>query len=60
MKAYDLFDPMLSTTTRLKLEKLIDRLSNGELVSLEERVNLHKYARRYPMLAGKLHQALTP
>ena len=49
---------MLSTQTRLRLDVLIERLSKGDVMSFEERVQLHKFARRYPMVAGKLHQAL--
>ncbi len=48
---------MLSTPTRLKLENLIKRLSDGENVTLEERVELHKYATKFPILAGKIRQA---
>ena len=35
--------PMLSTTTRLKLQDILTRLSRNELVSLEERILIQKY-----------------
>jgi len=38
--------PMLSTTTRLKLQDILTRLSRNELVSLEERILIQKYADR--------------
>ncbi len=49
---------MLSSMTRRKLEVLITRMEEGKEVTLKERVQLHKYSLRYPMLAGKIHQAL--
>ena len=49
---------MLTTTTRLRLEKLIERLEKGEQVSLNERIELHKYAIRFPMVAGKLSRVV--
>ena len=38
--------PMLSTQTRLKLQDILTRLSSNELVSLEERILVQKYADR--------------
>ncbi len=49
---------MLSTKTRLHLEALIKRLSKGQSVTLQQRLELHKYAKRFPMIAGKLKTAL--
>ncbi len=49
---------MLSTVTRRKLELIISRISEGEEVSFQERVELHKFSLRYPMIAGKISQAL--
>ncbi|WP_320676776.1 hypothetical protein [Prochlorococcus sp. MIT 1300] len=49
---------MLTTTTRLRLEKLIERLEKGEQVTLNERIELHKYAIRFPMVAGKLSRVV--
>ena len=49
---------MLTTKTRIKIESIINRLASGKEVSLEERINLHKYAMHIPFLAGKLNQAM--
>ncbi len=49
---------MISTATRLKLDEIIKRISNGGEVKLEERLQLHKFANRFPMIAGKLEKAL--
>ncbi len=49
---------MLTTTTRLKLENIIIRLSEGNQVSLEERLELHKFARRFPVIASKINKNL--
>ena len=49
---------MLTTDTRRRLEEVMARLSNGEEVSLEERIQLKKYATHIPFVAGKLTQAL--
>ena len=49
---------MLTTETRRRLEEVLCRLGNGEEVSLEERIQLKKYAIHIPFVAGKLTQAL--
>ncbi len=49
---------MLTTATRKRVEEIIHRLTNGEKVSLEERITLKKYALNIPFIAGKLAQAL--
>ena len=49
---------MLTTDTRRRLEKVLGRLENGGPVSLEERIQLNKYATHIPFVAGKLAQAL--
>tara|TARA_B100000700_G_C14370850_1_gene545893 strand:- start:99 stop:281 length:183 start_codon:yes stop_codon:yes gene_type:complete len=49
---------MLTTDTRLKLEEIINRLAEGQIVSLEERIQLKKYAIHIPFVAGKLAQAI--
>ena len=40
------FISMLSTKTRLKLQDILTRLSKNELVSLDERILVQKYADR--------------
>ena len=49
---------MLTTETRRRLEEILSRLGNGETVSLEERIQLRKYATHIPFMAGKLTQAI--
>ncbi len=49
---------MLTTETRRRLEEVLYRLGNGETVSLEERIQLRKYATHIPFIAGKVTQAL--
>ncbi len=49
---------MLTTETRRRLEEVLTRLGNGVDVSLEERIQLKKYATHIPFLASKLRQAL--
>ena len=48
----------LTTGTRLRLEEIIDRLGKGAPVSLEERIQLEKYAVHIPFVAGKMTQAM--
>ena len=49
---------MLTTDTRRRIEGIIDRIANGQNVSLEERIQLRKYSMHIPFVAGKLSQAL--
>ena len=49
---------MLTTETRRRIEEVLNRLGAGETVSLEERIQLKKYAIHIPFVAGKLTQAL--
>ena len=49
---------MLTTETRRRLEKIIDRLGKGEPDSLEERIQLKKYAIHIPFVASKVTQAV--
>ncbi|WP_152557485.1 MULTISPECIES: hypothetical protein [unclassified Prochlorococcus] len=49
---------MLTTETRRRIEEIIDRLAKGELVTLEERIQLKKYSTHIPFIAGKVNQAL--
>ena len=49
---------LLTTETRMKLEEILNRLSNGSSVSLNERIELKKYSSHIPFIAGKLSQAL--
>ena len=49
---------MLTTDTRKRIEEMIDRIANGKHVSLEERIQLNKYSKHIPFVAGKLSQAI--
>ena len=49
---------LLTTKTRLRLEKIIDRLGKGEEVSLDERIQLKKYGAHIPFLARKVAHAI--
>ncbi len=49
---------ILTTETRLRVEEIIQRMSIGEPVGLEERIQLNKYAIHFPFIAGMLSQAL--
>ncbi len=49
---------MLSTNKRLEVEKIINRLSKGEEVSLNERIKLDKYALHIPFISRKIKLAL--
>lgn len=48
---------MLTTTTRLKLQAILARLSRGETVSLQERVLLQKFADRDRTVSSWMHRA---
>ncbi len=49
---------LLTTETRRKLECIIQKISLGEEVSLNQRIELQKYCMHIPYLRGKLAQAL--
>ncbi len=49
---------MLTTNTRRRLESIIGKLSNGDGVTLNERIEIQKYSERIPFIAGKIRQAL--
>tara|TARA_B100000131_G_C17713710_1_gene449868 strand:+ start:120 stop:275 length:156 start_codon:yes stop_codon:yes gene_type:complete len=45
----------LTSITRAKLNKIIDKISKEENVSLNERIFLAKYASKVPYVSQKLH-----
>ena len=47
-----------NVVTKKKIEEMMHRLELGETVTLQERIELHKYARRFQMVAGKLRKIL--
>ena len=48
---------MLSSSTRLRLQQILDRIGRGELVSLQERIYVQKFADRNRTVADWLRQA---
>ena len=48
---------MLTPTTRLRLQEILGRISRDQPVSLQERIELQKFADRHPSVAGWLRQA---
>ena len=44
----------LTTVTLNRVKEIIDRLATGEVVSLEERIKLQKYAIHIPFIAAML------
>ncbi len=49
---------LLTTKTRQRVEEILSRLERGKEVSLEERIQLKKFAMHIPFIAGKLNQAI--
>ena len=49
---------MLSTATRLRIQRILARLSKGELVSLQERVFINKFASRDQTVSNWLKRAI--
>ena len=48
---------MISISTKQRLQEILTRLSRGELVSFNERVELRDFADRDPMVARWLNRA---
>ncbi len=48
----------LTTVTLNRVKEIIDRLATGEVVSLEERIKLQKYAIHIPFIAVMLSKAI--
>ncbi len=48
----------LTTATRKRIKEIIHRLATGEVVSLDERAQLQKYAIHIPFIASMVSQAL--
>ena len=49
---------MLSTTTRIRVKNIIDRLETHQLVTLEERIFLNKLSNVSPLVSGWVISAL--
>jgi len=48
---------MLTTSTRLKIQHILNRLSNGNPVTLEERLYINKYAKTNQNVSNWLKEA---
>lgn len=48
----------LNTVTLNRVKEIVDRLANGEVVSLAERIKLQKYAIHVPFIALMLSKAI--
>ena len=48
---------MLSTSSRLRIQEILTRLSRGNTVSLEERIYVHKYAKKYQNVSNWQREA---
>ena len=48
----------LTTVNLNRVKEIIDRLPTGEVVSLEERIKLQKYAIHIPFIAAMLSKAI--
>tara|TARA_B100000945_G_scaffold290068_1_gene263566 strand:+ start:58 stop:360 length:303 start_codon:yes stop_codon:yes gene_type:complete len=48
---------MLTTSSRLRIQEILRRLSEGKLVTLEERIYINKYATRNQNVSSWLRKA---
>ena len=48
---------MLSTSARLRIQEILTRISNGNSVTLEERIYINKYATRNQNVSNWLRKA---
>ncbi len=48
---------MLSTSSRLRIQEILTRLSRGNVVTLEERIYINKYAAKNQNVSSWLKQA---
>ena len=48
---------MLTTSSRLRIQEILSRISKGKQVSLEERIYINKYATKNQNVANWLRQA---
>lgn len=48
---------MLSTSSRLKIQEILKRIASGDVVTLEERIYINKYATRNQNVSGWLRKA---
>ena len=48
---------MLTTSSRLRIQEILTRMSMGDLVTLEERIYINKYATKNPNVSSWLRKA---
>ena len=51
---------MISTTTRIRIQNILHRIENNELVTLEERIFLNKLSSVSPLVSEWVNSALGP
>ena len=51
---------MISTTTRIRVKNILNRIENNQLVTLEERIFLNKLSRVSSVVSNWLGSALGP
>ena len=51
---------MLSTTTRIRIQNILNRIENGQLVTLEERIFLNKLSSISTVVSGWVTSSLGP
>ena len=49
---------MLTTSSRLRIEKILKKLANGDEVSLQERIHINKYSARDQNVSSWLRKAI--
>tara|TARA_B100000965_G_scaffold342869_1_gene312286 strand:+ start:391 stop:570 length:180 start_codon:yes stop_codon:yes gene_type:complete len=49
---------MISTKTRVRIKKILNRLETKQFVTLEERIFLNKLSSVYPLISGWVSSAL--
>ena len=51
---------MLSTTTRIRIKNILNRIENNQSVNLEERIFLHKLSNVSPVVSEWILSSLGP
>ena len=51
---------MISTTTRIRIQNILNRIENNKLVTLEERIFLHKLSSVSAVVSKWVQSALGP
>ena len=49
---------MISTTTRIRIQNILHRIENNQLVTLEERIFLNKLSSISPVISGWVDSSL--